>query len=67
MCELCRHSPHLPRCPSADEPAYPHCPVCDSAAETFYLDRYGTLIGCEHCVSPANWDEIKEEDYAAEI
>ena len=105
MCNICLHSPHLPRCPNADEPHYPRCPVCGrtpgtfyadrfgtvvgcercvtarlcsvhaclscrTAAETYYIDRFGAIIGCEHCVSPVNWeqiDEIKEEDYAAEL
>lgn len=58
MCSICRRSPHSPRCPAADEPGYPRCPVCGSAAETFYTGRDGRLIGCEHCVIPANWYEI---------
>lgn len=67
MCNICRHTPHLPRCPNADGPAYPHCPVCGRTPETFYRDHSGEVIGCEHCVSPVNWDAIKEEAYAAEI
>lgn len=67
MCDICRHTPHLPRCPYADTPAYPHCPVCGACPETFYRDRHGAIVGCERCLNPVCWDEIREEAYVAEI
>lgn len=28
----------------------PFCPCCGREAETYYLDKYGGIIGCDRCV-----------------
>ena len=44
------------------EPTYPHCPVCDAETDTFFKDCYGTIVGCEDCLSKVNaWEEMEDE------
>ena len=31
-----------------DEPV--KCPICGEECETVYLDRYGNVFACEHCL-----------------
>lgn len=28
----------------------PICPICNEEAEEFFVDQYGEILGCEHCV-----------------
>ena len=28
-----------------------HCPWCGEECDTFFKDKFGTIIGCENCVT----------------
>ena len=35
----------------------PVCPCCGEEAETYYLDTWGGIIGCDRCVKAVDaWD-----------
>ena len=34
------------------------CPVCEQEADSYFLNRYHEIIGCEHCIK-----EVFSEDY----
>ena len=36
------------------DPPIPICPICNGEAETYYLDKYREIVGCNLC--------IKQED-----
>lgn len=52
MCEICLHSPCLPRCPNAPEP--PSVFICSGCGKPIYEgDDYYDILGeqfCEECV-----------------
>jgi hypothetical protein len=29
----------------------PVCPVCGEECETYYVDKFGDIFGCENCVT----------------
>lgn len=34
------------------------CPKCGEAADTFYVDGLGLIVGCDRCLTPMAWDEV---------
>lgn len=49
--------------PDGRDPEEPRCPVCGAAAETFFLDRAGQIVGCGCCLTTKEYWEIETEDY----
>ena len=38
----------------------PVCPVCGAETDTYYLDEYGDVIGCDCCIRAVDaWDHQK--------
>jgi hypothetical protein len=47
-----------------DEPPPVECPICGWECETIYIDRSGTVCGCERCMETRDsweWDEERRE------
>lgn len=48
--------------PDGREPTVPRCPVCGDEADTFYLDQYGEIVSCNHCVRTIEAWEMEGEE-----
>ena len=46
--------------PTPPEYKVPVCPVCGNETDTLYRDLYGTIVGCDNCVTTI--DAWKEDD-----
>ncbi|MBT9169136.1 MAG: hypothetical protein DDT19_02490 [Syntrophomonadaceae bacterium] len=44
-----------------EEPKQPLCPVCFGEADTFYVDRWSDIVGCENCVRRSCAWEVQVE------
>ena len=57
-----------PRKTPNDE-AYPDgfddCPVCGKTADTFYLNKYGDIVGCDCCLKRKSPDTHYNETHCA--
>ena len=38
------------------------CPICGAAAEDFYKNRLGQIVGCEHCLTVTKYYEIETRE-----
>jgi len=38
----------------------PHCPICGAECDTVRINRYGEIVGCDECLSPADAWERRE-------
>ena len=43
------------------EPPMPCCPVCGEETDTFFRDRFNSIIGCDMCVDSVDaYDWVEE-------
>lgn len=43
--------------PDGKEPQTPICPICGEECETIYKEMYGSILGCDICISREDaWD-----------
>lgn len=45
--------------PDGKEPEYPVCPYCNAAAEKFYKNSCGEIVGCEICLTAVEYYEVE--------
>lgn len=38
------------------------CPICGEAADTFYVDGLGRIVGCDMCLTPTAWYEVMTDE-----
>lgn len=55
-----RNIPERPLEPPT-EPPLPCCPICGGKTDTLYEDMYGSIVGCDSCVTTKDAWEWKEE------
>jgi len=45
--------------PAEEEPIEPRCPICCKTCDTFHIDKYHEIVGCENCLSAVDaWDWV---------